>query len=93
MAQHAHKRFLHRVFGIGGVAKNGKGYAIESSGVLAHQGRKRRFFGPSPFRLSAGFIAHSAVWNLHPTCENCLAGAHKPPDAGGKENARGPERI
>ncbi len=51
MAQHAQKRLLHRVFGIGGVAQNGEGNAVEGSGVLAHQSRKRLFF-----RLRAGLI-------------------------------------
>ena len=40
MPEHAQERFLHRVFGVGLVAQDGEGDAIEGSCVLADQGRK-----------------------------------------------------
>ena len=86
--QDAQKRLLHCIFGVGWVAQDGVGHAVQGACVLAHQRRKSRFF-----RLSASQFVHRAVRNLHPTCVNCLAGAHRSTDAGGVKNARMPSRY
>ena len=64
MAQNAQKRLLHGIFGVGGIAQDGKGHAIEGRRVLVDQGRKRFLF-----RVLAGFVLHGAWCDLHPTCE------------------------
>jgi len=79
---------LARHLRIGWVAQNGVGNAIERARVLGDHRRNGRLF-----RLSASQTVLRAVRNLHPTCVNCLAGAHRSPDAGGVRNARMPCRF
>ena len=65
MAQHAQKRLLHGVFGVGGIAQDGKGDAIE-----------RRWRTGSTSAASASSFAcwrasscTALFGDLHPTCE------------------------
>ena len=62
MAQNAQKRFLHCIFGVRLIAKDGKSYTKESGRILVDQRLQCFFLG-----ALAGFVMHGALDDLHPT--------------------------
>ena len=62
MAKNTQKSFLHGIFGVRLIAKNGEGYSKERGRVLVDQRRQCFFLG-----ALAGFVMHGALDDLHPT--------------------------
>ena len=62
MAQDAQKRFLHCVFSVRLIAKDGESYPKESGRILVDQRLQCFLLG-----ALAGFVMHGALDDLHPT--------------------------